>query len=75
LSPKNIDPPDAAEPMLWVVTMPGLFGDPPGVGMTAPADGGLVAGARGRVSNDRVRKHDARTRENDDGTMGSWVDV
>jgi len=75
LSPKNIEPPDAAEPMLWVVTKAGLLGEAPGVGMAAPAEGGLVAGVRGSVSRERVRRQEARTREKEEGARGSWVDV
>jgi hypothetical protein len=43
--------------------------------MALPAEGGAVAGARGSVSSDRVRRHEARTMEKEVGATGSWVDV
>lgn len=42
-----------------------------GEGDVAPA----VAVPRGSVSKDKVRMHEARTMEKEDGTTGSCVDV
>jgi len=74
-SPKKIGPPDAAEPALCVVTNAGVIGDALGVDIELPGAGGPVAGARGSVSSESVRKQDARTMENEEGVRGSCVDV
>lgn len=62
-------PPVAAEPALCVVTKDGedvSCGEEVGV---------IVDGARGRVSNDRALKHEARISEKESGNIGSCVDV
>jgi hypothetical protein len=38
-------------------------------------DAGTPAGCRGSVSNEKVRRQDARTTEKVAGVTGSWVDV
>lgn len=68
-SPKKMGPPDAADPALCVVTKDG---DERGVGDVV---GCAVDGARGRVSKDRARRHDARKREKEFGRTGSCVEV
>lgn len=67
-SPKNIGPPETAEPALWVVTKAEPDDD---CGDVAEA----VDGARGKVSNERVRKQEARRSENEFARSGSWVEV
>lgn len=64
-SPKKIGPPVAAEPALCVVTKEGeLFtcGDEFGV---------AVDGARGSVSKDSARRHEARMSEKEVAIRGS----
>lgn len=68
-------PPDAADPTLCVVTKAGVLGEGHGVETELPRPGGPVAGGRGSVSKDRVRRHDARTMEKEAGATGSCVDV
>lgn len=60
-----------------MVTNAGVEGEAHGVelGDAIPEEEEEVAGARGRVSSDKVRRHDARTMENDAGAIGSWVDM
>lgn len=67
-SPKKMGPPVAADPALWVVTKaePLLCGEAFGVD---------VEGARGRVSNERARRQEARIKENEVASKGSWVEV
>lgn len=65
-------PPDAAEPALCVVTKAGVMGEALGVETELPvAVEDPVLGARGRVSSERVRRHEARTMEKEDGMSGS----
>jgi hypothetical protein len=68
-------PPDAADPALCVVTNAGVIGEALGVDIELPGAGVPVAGARGRVSSESVRKQDARTKENEAGVSGSCVEV
>ena len=68
-------PPDAAEPTLCVVTNAGVTGEAVGGETELLAPGSAVAGARGSVSSESVRKQDARTMEKEAGATGSWVDV
>jgi len=80
-SPKKMGPPEAEEPALCVVTKPGVMGEDRGVGRVllppplVPEMGGVVEGARGRVSRERVRRQEARTKEKEAAVVGSWVDV
>ena len=68
-------PPDAADPALCVVTNAGVIGEALGVDMELPDSWPPVAGARGRVSSDSVRRHEARTTEKEAGVRGSCVEV
>lgn len=62
-------PPEAADPALWVVTYEGeLLGCGEEVGVA-------VDGGRGSVSNDKVRRHEARMSEKESATNGSCVEV
>lgn len=61
-------PPVTAEPALCVVTNAGEVADRGDTGVA-------VVGARGNVSNDRVRRHEARMREKESGRTGSCVEV
>lgn len=78
-SPKKIGPPEAAAPGECVVTKPGEVEETEvgdvvwarGEGDVAPA----VAVPRGSVSKERVRMHEARTMEKEEGTTGSCVEV
>lgn len=74
-SPKKMGPPDAAEPILWVVTKAGVTGEAAGVEPELDEPGTPVAGGRGRVSKERVRRQEARTIEKVEGVRGSWVEV
>jgi hypothetical protein len=67
-SPKKMGPPEAAAPGLWVVTKPGVVGERGAL----PA---FVTVPLGKVSKDKVRIHEARTMEKEEGTTGSWVEV
>lgn len=67
-SPKKIGPPETAEPALCVVTNAGIVDDNGEVGLA-------VAGARGKVSKDKVLKHEARMSEKESARIGSWVEV
>jgi hypothetical protein len=64
-------PPDAAEPALWVVTKAGVTGEAVGVDVELPEPRTPVAGGRGRVSNERVLRQEARTIEKVEGVTGS----
>jgi hypothetical protein len=68
-SPKKIGPPDTAEPALWVVTKDGA------AVVSGDVVGAAVEGALGRVSSERVRRHDARRSENEFARTGSCVEV
>lgn len=70
-------PPEAAAPGECVVTKPGDV-EETDVGEVVWAKGeGEVALVvpRGSVSNERVRMHEARTMEKEEGTTGSCVEV
>jgi hypothetical protein len=74
-SPKKMGPPEAAAPALGALTNAGVMGDGEGLRGVMDEPGKPVAGGRGRVSRDSVRRHEARTMVKEDGMTGSWVEV
>jgi len=73
-----MEPPETAAPFECVVTNEAVaeFGEGGMLlGFAYEAAALDVFGARGKVSNDKARRQQARRRENDVATVGSWVDV
>jgi hypothetical protein len=70
-SPKKMGPPVAAVPAAWIAKdgREGVWGDVFG-GVVV-----VVVGVRGRVSKERVRRHEFRIMEKEAGNNGSLVEM